>query len=129
MNDLGVFLAPKESPMPNGTSVPENVDTRLTRVEEQVKGHTEDLKVLWPLPAQYAVFEERLVNFRKDLNDGLKAIRDEIDDIKTDAADRAKERRTMLIALFVAGVGLFGTFVATAVPLLKNDPPAVERER
>lgn len=115
--------------MPNGTSVPESVDTRLTRVEEKVKGHEDDLKVLWPLPAQYAVFEERLANFRKDLNDGLTAIRAEVNDIKQDAQERAKERRMMLVALFVAGIGLFGTFVATAVPLLKGDPPALEQSR
>jgi hypothetical protein len=51
--------------------------------------------------------------------------------MKEDQKARAKERRTMLIALFVAGVGLFGTFVATAVPLLRGGPdaPAVERTK
>jgi hypothetical protein len=111
--------------------VPENTDTRLTRVEEQLKGAMDDLKVLWPLPAQYAVQEERLSGLRKDLNEGLAAIRDEIAEMKTTSAERAKERRTMLIALFVAGVGLFGTFVATAVPLIRGnpDPPVREQTR
>jgi hypothetical protein len=48
--------------------------------------------------------------------------------MKKDQQARARERRTMLIALFVAGVGLFGTFVATAVPLLRGTP-AVERTK
>ena len=119
-------------------AVPENVDTRLTRAEERIRDHTEQLKVLWPLPAQYAVGEERHANLREDLNEGFKAIRAELAgiraesraelaDLRADQKDRAKERRTMLVALFVAGVGLFGTFVATAVPLLKGPTP-IEQE-
>lgn len=106
------------------SAVPESNETRLTRVEEQVKGHADDLKVLWPLPSAYAVQEERLGGLRKDLNEGLDAIRAELAEMRKTSTERAKERRTMLIALFVAGVGLFGTFVATAVPLIKGDPPA-----
>lgn len=116
------------NPPPAGATVPESNDTRLTRAEEQIKGAIDDLKVLWPLPAQYAVQEERLAGLRKDLNEGLTAIRDEIVEMKQTSAERAKERRTMLIALFVAGVGLFGTFVATAVPLIKGDPPAAREQ-
>lgn len=114
---------------PPTASVPENHDTRLTRAEEQIKGAIDDLKVLWPLPAQYAVQEERLSGLRKDLNEGLEAIRSEISEMKQTSAERAKERRTMLVALFVAGVGLFGTFVATAVPLIKGDPPSQEQTK
>lgn len=67
-------------------------------------------------------------NLRDDLNEGFKAIRAELSAMKADQKDRAKERRTMLIALFVAGVGLFGTFVATAVPLLKGPTPAAQEQ-
>lgn len=111
-----------------GATVPENTDTRLTRVEERTRGHAERLVKLADLPSQYAVLEERLGNFGGDLNDGLKAIRDELGAMKKDTADRfaeikedqaekAKERRTMLIALFIAGVGLFGTFGAQLMQL------------
>lgn len=37
--------------------------------------------------------------------------------------DRQKERRTMLLALGVAAVGLAGTFIATLVPLLTGGHP------
>lgn len=114
--------------MANGTAVPENSETRITRAEERIRDHTDQLKALWPLPAQYAVAEERMGNLRDDLNEGFKAIRAELSAMKTDQADRAKERRTMLLALIVCGVGLFGTFVATAVPLLKGAPAPVVRE-
>lgn len=105
--------------------MPESNDTRLTRAEERIRDHGDRLKFLQPLPAQYAVAEERMAGLRDDLNEGLKAIREEISTIKKDNAERAKERRTMLIALFVAGVGLFGTFVATAVPLIRGTPAPI----
>ena len=110
-------------------AVPENTDTRLTRAEERIRDHTEQLKALWPLPVQYAVAEERLTGLAGDLTEGFKAIRAELAEIREDQKDRAKERRTMLIALFVAGIGLFGTFVATAVPLLKDPAPIVRQEK
>lgn len=93
-----------------------------------MKGHTKDLSVLWPLPAQYAVQEERIMGIRDDINKVGAALRAEIAEMKTTANERAKERRTMLIALFVAGVGLFGTFVATAVPLIKGTPPPAREQ-
>lgn len=96
---------------------PESQETRLVRVEEQVKGHERDIRTVAPLTAQYAVLEERFTSLRDDLNEGLKAIRAEIHEIKKDQAERAKERRTMLVALFVAGVGLFGTFGAQLMQL------------
>lgn len=113
--------------------MPESTETRLARVEASRDEHREQLKVLTPLVSQYAVLEERLGNFGGDLNEGLKAIREELaamkkdtndrfTEISKDQKDRAKERRTMLIALFVAGIGLFGTFVATLVPLLHGAP-------
>lgn len=108
--------------------MPEDADTRLTRAEERIRDHTDQLKQLWPLPAQYAVAEERTSNLREDLNEGFNAIRAELKEMKKDAADRAKERRTMLLALIVCGVGLFGTFVATAVPLIKGAPAPIVRE-
>jgi hypothetical protein len=109
--------------------MPENTDTRLTRVEEQIKGAVKDLEVLWPLPAQWAVHEERIASVQKDINKGFNALRDEINEMKQTSSERAKERRTMLIALFVAGVGLFGTFVATAVPLIRGNPAPSAQER
>lgn len=96
---------------------PESQDTRLTRVEEQVKVHERDIRSVAPLTAQYAVLEEKVLTFREDLNEGLKAIREEIAEIKKANAERAKERRTMLWALFIAGVGLFGTFGAQLLQL------------
>jgi hypothetical protein len=108
---------------------PDSENGRLVRLEERSREHTEQLKQLWPLPAQYAVAEERLANFRSDLNEGFTSIRAEIAEIKKANEERAKERRTMLIALFVAGVGLFGTFVATAVPLIKGSPAPIVQER
>lgn len=104
--------------MSPGAVVPESTETRIARLESSRDDHSERLRMLQALPAQYAVAEERMSNFRDDLNEGLKGIRDEITAIKKETADRAKERRTMLIALFVAGIGLFGTFLATLVPLL-----------
>jgi hypothetical protein len=115
--------------LPNGTAVPESADTRIARLEAARDNHKDQLRALGPLVSQYAVLEERLRNFGDDLNKGFDAIRAELDDMKKDQAERAKERRTMLIALFVAGIGLFGTFVATAVPLIKSDPPAKEQAR
>jgi hypothetical protein len=108
---------------------PDSENGRLVRLEERSREHTEQLKQLWPLPAQYAVAEERHTNLRQDLNEGLAALREEIVEIKKANSERAKERRTMLIALFVSGVGLFGTFVATAVPLLKGPPQPTPQER
>lgn len=89
---------------------PENVDTRLTRVEERVGDQAEQLKFLRPLPAQYAVSEERQAGLRKDLNDAVKSIREEVAAIKTENAIRARERRAMMITLVLAGVGLIGTW-------------------
>lgn len=102
--------------------MPESTETRLARVEASRDEQREQLKVLTPLVSQYAVLEERLGNVASDLTEGFKALRDEIAEIKRDQKDRAKERRTMLIALFVAGVGLFGTFLATLLPLLHGAP-------
>lgn len=96
---------------------PEDAATRLVRVEEQGKGHDRDLKILMPLVGQYMVLEERYQNLRDDLNNGLDAMRDEIKAIKRDQDERAKERRTMLLALFIAGIGLFGTFAAQLLQL------------
>lgn len=109
-------------------AVPESADTRIARLESARDEHREQIRQVVPLVAQYAVLEERLSNFGGDLNDGLKGIRDEMAAIKKDTAerfaeirkdqaDRAKERRTMLIALFIAGVGLFGTFGAQLMQL------------
>lgn len=104
--------------------MPESTETRLARLEASREDHADRLKVLAPLVAGHAVMEERYDNLRGDLNEGLKAIRDEIVEMKKDSKERAKERRTMIVALIVCGVGLFGTFVATAVPLLKGPTPA-----
>jgi hypothetical protein len=109
---------------------------RLAKVEASRDEHREALKVLTPLVAQYAVLEERVGNFGDDLNEGLKGIRKEMAEMKASTAKtfaemhddqktRARERRTMILALIVCGVGLFGTFVATAVPLLKGPAPIV----
>lgn len=106
----------------------ESDETRIARLEASRDDHTDKLKVLFPLVGQYMVAEERMANLRGDLNEGFNAIRDELKEMKKDAADRAKERRTMLLALIVCGVGLFGTFVATAVPLIKGPAP-IERSK
>ena len=90
---------------------------RLARVEERVRANEQTVRGVAPLTAQYAVIDEKVRALREDLNEGLDAIRTEIASIKTDAADRAKERRTMLWALFIAGVGLFGTFAAQLIQL------------
>lgn len=103
-------------------TVSESADTRIARLEASRDEHREQIRQVVPLVAQYAVLEERLGNLAGDLTDGFKAIREELAEIKKDQKDRAKERRTMLIALFVAGLGLFGTFVATLVPLLHGGP-------
>jgi uncharacterized coiled-coil protein SlyX len=102
--------------------VPESADTRLARLEASRDEQRELIKQVTPLVAQYAVLEERVRNFGSEL-------RQELAEMKEDQKARAKERRTMLIALFVAGVGLFGTFVATAVPLLRGGPDAPAAER
>jgi hypothetical protein len=110
-------------------TVAESADTRIARLEASRDEHRELIRQVVPLVAQYAVLEERLRNFGDDLTEGLTAIRAELGEMKKMQQDRAKERRTMLIALFVAGVGLFGTFVATAVPLLKGSPAPAAQER
>lgn len=114
--------------MANGSTMPESTETRLARVEASRDEHREQLRVLTPLVSQYAVLEERQRNFGEDLTLGFKAIREELAEMKKDQADRAKERRTMLLALIVCGVGLFGTFVATAVPLLKGSPTPASQQ-
>lgn len=96
---------------------PEDRDTRLTRAEERLRTHEKLLEALGPLISQYARLDERLEGLRGDLNDGLDALRREIAEMKKDASERAKERRTMLVALFIAGVGLFGTFGAQLMQL------------
>jgi chromosome condensin MukBEF ATPase and DNA-binding subunit MukB len=106
--------------------MPESADARIARLEGSRDEHREQIRQVTPLVAQYAVLEERLGNVASDLTEGLKAIRAELVEMKKDQQDRAKERRTMLIALFVAGIGLFGTFVATAVPLIKGSTPAAQ---
>lgn len=105
--------------------MPESTETRLARVEASRDEHRELIRQVTPLVAQYAVLEERVANFGQDLTQGLEAIRGELGVMKADQRDRAKERRTMIVALIVCGVGLFGTFVATAVPLLKGPAPQV----
>lgn len=104
-------------------NVPESADTRIARLEASRDEHREQIRQVVPLVAQYAVLEERLGNFGDDLTEGFSAIRAELAEMKNDQKDRAKERRTMIVALIVCGVGLFGTFVATAVPLLKGPAP------
>lgn len=99
---------------------PEDAAIRLVRVEERVQDHADRLKFLQPLPAQYAVSEEKVATLRNDLNKAIDSIRKEIAEIKTEQAERNKERRTMLLALFIAGIGLLGTFLATLVPLLSS---------
>lgn len=100
----------------------ESAETRIARLEAARDEHREQIRQVVPLVAQYAVLEERLRNFGVDLTQGFDGIRTELADMKKVQADRAKERRTMMIALFVAGAGLFGTFVATLVPLLHGAP-------
>lgn len=109
--------------------MPESADARIARLEGSRDEHREQIRQVVPLVAQYAVLEERLGNFGEDLTKGFDAIRAELGEMKKDQADRAKERRTMLLALIVCGVGLFGTFVATAVPLLKGTPPIVREAK
>jgi len=104
--------------LPNTTpTVPEDRDTRLTRLEERVKHNTDDLKVLGPLVSQYAVLEEKFSNLREDLNDGLKAIRAEITEIKEANKESLKWRRTMALGLTVAAIGLLGNFAAQVIQL------------
>jgi NAD(P)H-nitrite reductase large subunit len=114
--------------------VPESADTRIARLEASRDEHRELIRQVTPLVAQYAVLQERLGNFGGDLNEGLGAIREEVAELKKNTAkqfdsmhddqkSRSRERRTMILALVVCGIGLFGTFVATAVPLLKSPPP------
>jgi chromosome condensin MukBEF ATPase and DNA-binding subunit MukB len=108
--------------------VPESSETRIARLEASRDEHREQIRQVVPLVAQYAVLEERLRNFGDDLTKGFDGLRSELAEMKKDQQARARERRTLLIALFVAGVGLFGTFVATAVPLLRGTP-TVERSK
>lgn len=103
---------------PAATDMPERSAERLVRAETRLDEHGKMLAAITPLVAQHAVLDERVENFRGDLNEGLAAIRSELAEMKRETSDRAKERRTMLIALFVAGLGMFGTFVTTLVPLL-----------
>lgn len=112
----------------NGRSVPESVETRIARLEASKDDHAERLRMLFPLASAFAVQEERISGIREDINSVGAALRSEIAEMKQTANERAKERRTMLIALFVAGVGLFGTFVATAVPLIKGNPPPAREQ-
>lgn len=116
----------------------ESDETRLARLEAARDNFAENFRILLPLPAQYAVAEERLANLRDDLNDGLKGIRDEVKDtraeikevrleikeLKADHASRARERRGYLAALFICGFGLFGNFV---VQLTAPDPVPISK--
>jgi uncharacterized phage infection (PIP) family protein YhgE len=106
---------------------PENLETRIVRLETRDEEKARQLSLTVPLIGQVAVMESRVDDFKDDLNEGLKAIRDELTQIKRDQAkakehdaDRAKERRTMQLALFLAGVGLVGNFLA---PLLSGGHP------
>lgn len=96
---------------------PENLETRIVRLETRDEEKARRLELVQVLPGQVAVLESRVDDFRDDLNEGLKAIRAELKEIKADNANRAKERRTMLLALVLAGVGLVGTFGAQLVQI------------
>lgn len=85
---------------------PENLETRIVRLE--TRGERWDLTV--PLLGEVAVMDERVDGLKEDLNEGLRAIRLELADIKRDSVSRAKERRAMLLALILAGAGLVGNY-------------------
>lgn len=106
-----------EKPMTPAAMSTESADARFARLEAARDEHRDQLRMLTPLIAQYAVMEERVGNFGEDLNEGLKAIRAELAEVKEDRAARAKERRAMLFALVLAGIGLVGTFGAQLLQL------------
>lgn len=74
----------------------------------ETRGERWDLAV--PLLGEVAVMDERVDGLKKDLNEGLTAIRAELAEVKRDSSSRAKERRAMLLALILAGVGLVGNY-------------------
>lgn len=129
------------------TVLSESDETRIARLEAARDDHRDQLKVLVPLVAQYAVLEERLGSLRADLNNGLSAIRDELKDaradqaeevkelraeikeLKSDSVSRAKERRGYMAMVAVCALGLFGNFVAGFVKPAPTAPAAQERSK
>src|SRR5690349_5594035 len=116
--------------------MPENLETRLTRLEERQRSDREDLRVVFPLASQYAVLEEKHGNLRDHLNKGFDSVRDEVKDrraefkeLKGELASRGKERRGYLAALAVCAVGLFGNFVAQLMAPDPVHPPAKEQTK
>lgn len=64
-----------------------------------------------PVGERLARQEERLAALRRELNGGLATIREDIAEMRKDQAVRAKDRRTMLLTIAVAAMGLVGTFI------------------
>lgn len=96
---------------------PENLTERVVRLETRGDYTAAKLTELSPLSERVAVAENEVAGFKEDLNNGLDALRLELAEIKSGLVDRAKERRTMLLALILAGVGLVGTFGAQLIQL------------
>lgn len=124
-------------------------ETRLAKLEAAGEAQRDLNRILTPLVAGHAVMEEKYQGLRADVNKGFEALRDElkgmradtkedaasaraelrrevadlsqeVKELKSDIASRSRERRAMLLALFICGTGLAGNFIAQ---LTAPDPP------
>lgn len=125
-------------------------ETRLAKLEAAGEAQRDLNRILTPLVAGHAVMEEKYQGLRADVNKGFEGLREElkgmradakaeavesraeqreeiaelraeVKELKTDIASRSRERRAMLTALVICGLGLAGNFVAQ---LTAPDPPA-----
>jgi hypothetical protein len=105
--------------------VPESPETRIARLEASRDEHRELIKQVTPLVAQYAVLEERVRNYGRNLTEGLEAVREEVERVDVGAEKQFKaiaekdtssnrERRAVYTAL---GLSLLGLIINLALQL------------
>jgi hypothetical protein len=107
---------------------PEHWETRVVRLETRQEDIKRQLELTVPLVGAVAVQGLRLDEVKDDVTEGLRSVRSEVADIKAefrgeiaelkrDEKAKAKERRSMLVALLLAGAGLLGTFASQLIQL------------
>lgn len=95
-----------------------NLEQEVAVLKQRAQDTAEDIRAFAPLIVEHARMRETIDQMRADLHGINTRLDRESDERRKGQSERAKERKTFVLGLLVAGVGLLGTFVATLVPLL-----------